>query len=253
MSKNCARPRSPRNDFLVENASARSSSSSSRDSPSVRLGSYKKPGSSPCGHAVDQIMSTRQMHAGGCGLILALAAALVCRPSYGQQNLLANPGFEKPWPAVSLPIGPPRPRKVGKTLFVDREQPHAGRACLRLRGTPHTWTTCSAKAIPVRPNTDYWISWWFKARNSRIPVARTCFCKPARHSESSRTPTATVAATGRRTSLATALGRASNGSPPCCACKHTTIRPAIPGGTTWACGRSCRRSSRRFIARPSVG
>jgi hypothetical protein len=86
---------------------------------------------------------------------------------YAQENLLANPGFETvatsgffaDWGAASG-------AKVGKTLFVDREHPHAGLACMRLRGTPHTWTTCAARPIQVRPNTDYRITWWFKAQQS---------------------------------------------------------------------------------------
>jgi hypothetical protein len=104
-------------------------------------------------------------YAGHCGLILGLVAATACRSLCAQENRLANPGFETfaagglfaDWGAGSGP-------KVGKTLFVDREHPHAGQACLRLRGTPHTWTSCSARPIPVRPDSDYWISWWFKAR-----------------------------------------------------------------------------------------
>jgi hypothetical protein len=106
-----------------------------------------------------------KIYAGGCGLILALVTATACPSSLAQENLLGNPGFENlgaggffaDWGAASA-------ARVGKTLLVDRQHPHAGQACLRLRGTPHTWTTCAAKPVPVRPNTDYWITWWFKAR-----------------------------------------------------------------------------------------
>jgi hypothetical protein len=98
-----------------------------------------------------------------CGLCCALIGALMCRPLSAQENLLANPGFERTgatgffadWGAGAKP---------GKTAYADRQQAHSGQACLRLRGTPHTWTTCSARSIPVRPNTTYWITWWFKAR-----------------------------------------------------------------------------------------
>jgi len=85
------------------------------------------------------------------------------------ENLLANPGFEQvlaggffaDWGAASQ-------AKVGKTLFVDREHSHAGQFCIRLRGTPHTWTNCAAKAIPVQPEIDYWITWWLKTEQPDI-------------------------------------------------------------------------------------
>ena len=99
---------------------------------------------------------------------VGLSWVLACVFAHGaaaQENLLANPGFEKltdqgffaGWDQGSM-------GKVGKTLFVGADGPRAGRYCLRMKGTPNTWTTCSAKPIPVEPDTTYWITWWFKAR-----------------------------------------------------------------------------------------
>ncbi len=80
-----------------------------------------------------------------------------------QENLLSNPGFEMMGPqGFFADWGPPA--RVGKTLFVEDQQPHGGKSCLRLVGTPHTWTTCSGKRIPVKPETTYWIAWWVRAR-----------------------------------------------------------------------------------------
>jgi hypothetical protein len=85
--------------------------------------------------------------------------------SSGQENLLRNAGFETfDAKGCFTDWGPAA--KLGKTAFVERQQTHTGQACLRLRGAPHTWSTCSARPIAVRPNTNYWISWWFKAQQA---------------------------------------------------------------------------------------
>jgi hypothetical protein len=94
-----------------------------------------------------------------------MVAMLVGRGAGAEENLLSNPGFEAMTPAgFFADWGTAAGPKIGKTLFVERQQPHAGQACLRLRGTPHTWTTCPAKPIAVQPNTDYYIVWWCKAQ-----------------------------------------------------------------------------------------
>ena len=94
-------------------------------------------------------------------------AFLRLAPDVGaQENLVANPGFEAMgekgffagWADGEF-------GKVGKTLFAETlSGAHEGKNCLRMIGTPHTWTTCASKDIPVKPNTNYWITWWFKAK-----------------------------------------------------------------------------------------
>jgi hypothetical protein len=102
--------------------------------------------------------------AGVRAVFVVLAYAIACEAA-AQENLLANPGFEKllghgffaDWDQGGM-------RRVNKTLFVATDCPHTGRYCLRMKGTPNTWTTCSARPITVDPDTTYWITWWFKSR-----------------------------------------------------------------------------------------
>jgi hypothetical protein len=95
-----------------------------------------------------------------CSVVLLSSSSLPA-----QDNLVANPGFEAladngffaDW--ANGEFG-----KVGKTLFVEKEGAPNGKLCLRMVGTPTTWTTCAGKNIPVKPDTTYWITWRFKAR-----------------------------------------------------------------------------------------
>ena len=133
--------------------------------------------------------------AGVRAVFVVLAYAIACEAA-AQENLLANPGFEKllghgffaDWDQGGM-------RRVNKTLFVATDCPHTGRYCLRMKGTPNTWTTCSARPITVDPDTTYWITWWFKSRQPAS--SRTyLFCKRIWPSGSSRRPIATGTPTG---------------------------------------------------------
>ena len=85
--------------------------------------------------------------------------------AHAQTNLLANPGFETAgqggfatgWGAGSF-------GKVGTTLFVDTAGAHSGQRCLRMVGTPNTWTTCAADPVTVKPQATCWVTWWFKGK-----------------------------------------------------------------------------------------
>jgi hypothetical protein len=96
----------------------------------------------------------------GCAVLVCWAAA-----APAQVNRVANPDFEQrvksgffaDWERGAA-------GKIDKVLFAEAEAPHAGKACLRMVGTPKTWTTCPAKSITVKPETDYWVTWWFKAK-----------------------------------------------------------------------------------------
>jgi hypothetical protein len=102
-------------------------------------------------------------HAILVGLSLFLACVFARRVA-AQENLLTNPGFEKlPDQGFFTGWDQGGMGKVNKTLFVAADGPHAGRYCLRMKGTPTTWTTCSTTPIAVEPDTTYWITWWFKA------------------------------------------------------------------------------------------
>ncbi len=92
-----------------------------------------------------------------CGVLsLSLARA--------QENLLVNPGFEQVGKdGFCAGWGGGEFGSMGKTLFLDTEGAREGRHCLRMVGTPNTWTTCAGTPIPVKPNTAYWITWWFRA------------------------------------------------------------------------------------------
>ncbi len=96
---------------------------------------------------------------------MALLGAFTAAGAHAQENLLANPGLETLAPdGFPADWGRGEFGKVGKTLFLDAEGAHAGRNCLRLAGTPNSFTTCAGKAIPVKPESTYWITWWFKAK-----------------------------------------------------------------------------------------
>lgn len=99
---------------------------------------------------------------------LFFVITLLVVPACAQQNLVANPGFEiiaengffADW-------GKGEFGKVGKNLFVDEQEAREGKRCLRLVGVvneKYPWTTCAGKDIPVKPETIYWITWWFKAK-----------------------------------------------------------------------------------------
>lgn len=102
---------------------------------------------------------------GGWRAVAALSMGLCLGLLHSQENRVANPGFELAGPegfAVDWAQG--EFGKLGKTVFLDQAEAHAGRHCLRLVGTPNTWTTCAGKRLAVSPEQDYWITWWFKAR-----------------------------------------------------------------------------------------
>ncbi|OGV83621.1 MAG: hypothetical protein A3K19_07710 [Lentisphaerae bacterium RIFOXYB12_FULL_65_16] len=104
-----------------------------------------------------------------------LAGVLTGTPALAQTNLVANPDFEvlgengffSDWADGEF-------GKVGKTLFVETQGAHSGKTCLRTLGTASPtspWTTCAGKPIAVKPETTYWITWWFKAQQP--PTSRT--------------------------------------------------------------------------------
>jgi len=95
------------------------------------------------------------------GLLLTGFGALAA----AQDNLVANPGFE----AVGdggffADWGRGEFGKVGKTVFMETTGAHAGRNCLRMVGTLNSFTTCRAKTIAVKPEANYWVTWWFRAK-----------------------------------------------------------------------------------------
>ena len=103
-----------------------------------------------------------------CLAWFALGVAALATTGCGSptpQPLVANPGFEVlgegGFPAE---WGHGAFGKVGKTVFFDSAEPRRGRHCLRLVGTPTTWTTCAATPVAVEPETTYWITWRFKAK-----------------------------------------------------------------------------------------
>jgi len=84
---------------------------------------------------------------------------------WGQANLVANPGFEQANPdGFATDWAQGEFGKLGKTVFLDQAGAHEGQRCLRLTGTPNTFTTCAGKRIDAKPDTDYWVCWWFKAQ-----------------------------------------------------------------------------------------
>lgn len=95
----------------------------------------------------------------------AKLAFLACAGQlWGQANLVPNPGFEQAGPD-GYPVDWAQGEfgKLGKTVILDRTGAHRGENCLRLVGTPNTWTTCAGKRIPVNADSDYWVTWWFRA------------------------------------------------------------------------------------------
>ncbi|NUQ62671.1 MAG: hypothetical protein HUU20_09290, partial [Pirellulales bacterium] len=103
-------------------------------------------------------------HKTRCILILAALLLILPSDSTAQENLLANPGFESLGSGFFTDWNPGRAALVGKVLFSDEKEALQGNYCLRLVGTPGTWTTCPARPIAVKPESDYWITWSFKAR-----------------------------------------------------------------------------------------
>ena len=93
------------------------------------------------------------------GFILANSLSV---PAAAGENLLANSQFDAVTGGFFTEWNQGRTAGVGTVLFVD-ETERPGR-CLRMIGTPGTWTTCPGKPIAVQPETDYWITWSFKAR-----------------------------------------------------------------------------------------
>jgi len=90
--------------------------------------------------------------------------ALLAACAGAQGNLLANPSFEQlDEQGFFADWGRGEFGKVGKTAFVETDGAHEGKHCLRLVGTPNTWTTCAATNLAVKPETSYWVTWWFKA------------------------------------------------------------------------------------------
>ena len=92
--------------------------------------------------------------------VLVLVASFA--PAAAHENLLANPGFESVSGDFFTGWNHARTAGIGTVLFVD-ETGGNGR-CLRMIGTPGTWTTCPGQPIMVEPETEYWISWSFQAR-----------------------------------------------------------------------------------------
>ena len=99
---------------------------------------------------------------------LLFAMAFVPGRSVAEQNLVANPGFETVAAnRFFTDWGRGEFGKVGKTVFAESGETPSGQRCLRLVGTVHPtspWTTCAGTSIPVKPETTYWISWRFRAR-----------------------------------------------------------------------------------------
>lgn len=82
-----------------------------------------------------------------------------------QENLVANPDFEEigendffaHW-------GSTYSGQIGSVTFVEKKGAHSGKNCLRMTGTPGAFTTCGARDIEVVPETNYWVTWWFKGK-----------------------------------------------------------------------------------------
>lgn len=84
---------------------------------------------------------------------------------HAQENLVANPGFESVADGgFAADWGQGSFGRIGKTLFMESAGARTGQRCLRMVGTPNTWTTCAADAITVKPEANYWVTWWFKAK-----------------------------------------------------------------------------------------
>ncbi|NLX99085.1 MAG: DUF4091 domain-containing protein [Rhodopirellula sp.] len=97
-------------------------------------------------------------------LISAVLLQVLPSPAMAQENLLANPGFESLSDGFFPAWNEGRSALVGKVLFTDSKEAPQGSHCLRMIGTPGTWTTCAAKVLTVQPETDYWITWSFKGK-----------------------------------------------------------------------------------------
>lgn len=101
------------------------------------------------------------------GSIILLIASTVTRAA-AQTNLVSNPGFEQTDDKdFAADWGRGEFGKVGKTVFLDTTGAHSGKNCLRIIGTvnpQNPWTTCAAKTIAVKPETTYWFTWWFRAK-----------------------------------------------------------------------------------------
>jgi hypothetical protein len=102
--------------------------------------------------------------------VLALLGALILSTGVGRAaapavNLVANPGFEQVGPdGFASEWAQGEFGKLGKTVFLEDAGARVGQRCLRLAGTPSTWTTCAGKRIPVRADAEYWVTWWCRAQ-----------------------------------------------------------------------------------------
>ncbi len=108
---------------------------------------------------------------GWVAFVVSLAWVVCPAVARAQENLLANPGFEAVAPnGFFADWGQGSPAKAGKAWFVDHATTF-GKSCLRMVGTPQTWTTCEGESITVQPNRNYWLSWRFRAKQP--PTSRT--------------------------------------------------------------------------------
>lgn len=99
------------------------------------------------------------------GALIGALLGCLAMEVQAQENLVANPGFEQQASNgffANWSRGPTA--KTNPVLFVDTREPRFGQACLRMVGKPKSFTTCPGKSIPVKPETEYWVTWWFKAK-----------------------------------------------------------------------------------------
>ncbi|NLF17155.1 MAG: DUF4091 domain-containing protein [Lentisphaerae bacterium] len=96
--------------------------------------------------------------------ILAVAVGIAIEALGATTNLVANPGFEevtpegfaKGWDEGGF-------GKLGVTVALESTGAQAGQHCLRLRGTPNSFTTCAGRRIEVKADCEYWVTWWYRA------------------------------------------------------------------------------------------
>lgn len=97
-------------------------------------------------------------------LIVTISATL----AFAQQppNLITNPGMEE-LTADGFAAGWKGGEfgKPGQNVITDTTVAHTGKSSIRVTVAPNSFVTCAATAVPVKPKTTYYLTWWCKTQN----------------------------------------------------------------------------------------
>lgn len=83
-----------------------------------------------------------------------------------EANLIKNPGFEEDADNDGKPDGWFCWRGEGAPVFTLKEGGHSGKLAMTIEGKENDYGVVGQEDIPLKPNTDYTVSFWYKVSMS---------------------------------------------------------------------------------------